>query len=82
MWSGDQLTSDYASIKVDSTLFSLAKDLCTECAEDRHSQKMKFSIKDFFNKCDQMGNFIFCAVRVVGNLFNFVIELPSPHPQW
>ena len=46
------------------------------------AQKMKFSIKDFLNKCDQMGNFIFCAVRVVGNLFNFVIELPSPHPQW
>ena len=23
---------------------------------------MKFSIKDFFSKCDQMENFIFCAV--------------------
>ena len=44
------------------------------------AQKMKFSIKDFFDKCDQIGsflriwsylrkkslmeNFIFCAVRV------------------
>ena len=45
------------------------------------AQKMKFSIKDFFSKCDQirkklqiwshllkkslMGNFIFCAVNIV-----------------
>ena len=30
------------------------------------AQKMKFSIKDFFSKCDQirMENFIFCAVNV------------------
>ena len=27
------------------------------------AQKMKFSIKDFFSKCDQMENFIFCAVK-------------------
>ena len=25
-------------------------------------KKMKFSIKDFFSKCDLMKNFIFCAV--------------------
>ena len=25
---------------------------------------MKFSIKDFFSKCDLMENFIFCAVSV------------------
>ena len=47
------------------------------------AQKMKFSIKDFFSKCDQihrklwiplhllkkslMGNFIFCAVDVFTN---------------
>ena len=30
------------------------------------TKKMKFSIKDFFSKCDQMENFIFCAVHIVG----------------
>ena len=27
------------------------------------AQKMKFSIKDFFSKCDHLENFIFCAVK-------------------
>ena len=52
------------------------------------AQKMKFSINDFFSKCDQirsflriwshllkkylMENFIFCAVRVFINYFKFV----------
>ena len=26
------------------------------------AQKMKFSIKDFFNKCDQIRSFLFCVV--------------------
>ena len=39
------------------------------------AQKLKFSIKDFFSKCDQIGrklrktlmeNFIFCAVSLFG----------------
>ena len=29
------------------------------------AQKMKFSIKDFFSKSDQMENFIFCAVEFI-----------------
>ena len=29
---------------------------------------MKFSIKDFFSKCDQMENFIFCTVAVATGL--------------
>ena len=37
------------------------------------AQKMKFSIKVFFNKCDQIcssvENFIFCAVRIVTMIF-------------
>ena len=48
------------------------------------AQKMKFSIKDFFSKCDQirrklriwshllkkslMQNFIFCAVKIESNI--------------
>ena len=31
----------------------------------RTAQKMKFFIKDFFSKCDQIRSFIFCAVTVV-----------------
>ena len=27
------------------------------------AQKMKFSIKDFFCKCDHLENFIFCVVK-------------------
>ena len=50
------------------------------------AQKMKFSIKDFFNKCDQirrnlriwlhlltkslMENFIFCVVYMYSNILN------------
>ena len=45
------------------------------------AQKMKFSIKYFFSKCDQIsiwshllkksliGNFIFCAVPPTGNIY-------------
>ena len=52
---------------------------------DNTAQKMKFSIKDFFSKCDQiqiwwhllmkslMENFTFCAVQFV--LFNKKPEL-------
>ena len=46
---------------------SLANPACTS----NTAQKIKFSIKDFFSKCDQirsklengMENFIFCAVQ-------------------
>ena len=38
------------------------------------AQKMKFSITDFFRKCDQirrkLENFIFCAVRMAKSLSN------------
>ena len=27
------------------------------------AQKMKFSIKDFFSKCDQIRSFLFCGVQ-------------------
>ena len=53
----------------------------TQKIKDNIAQKLKFSIKDFFSKCDQIGrflriwphllkkflmeNFIFCAVQVV-----------------
>ena len=53
-------------------------------------KKMKFSIKDFFSKCDQirsflriwshllkkslMENFIFCAVKIMNEDFQFQIE--------
>ena len=55
------------------------------------AQKMKFSIKDFFNKCNQIlrklgiwshllkkslvGNFIFCAVQKVAILGHYNINL-------
>ena len=58
------------------------------------AQKMKFSIKDFFNKCDQirsflriwshllkkslMENFIFCAVDLV--LRNVIYKLTNENP--
>ena len=59
------------------TFFKNSRDNLTQCT----AQKMKFSIKDYFSKCDQirsflriwshllkkslMENFIFCAVMVV-----------------
>ena len=35
----------------------------TNCIKISIAQKMKFSIKDFFSKCDQIRSFIFCAVQ-------------------
>ena len=61
----------------------------------RTAQKMKFSIKDFFSKCDQirsflriwshslkkslMGNFIFCAVSWGNTSFHFDNHLAPFH---
>ena len=60
----------------------------TEAAYHRYSynaQKMKFSIKDFFSKCDQirsfllqkslMENFTFCAVLGKGVLIMLSVNL-------
>ena len=32
--------------------------------EHRYCTKTKFSIKDFFNKCDQIRSFLFCTVDI------------------
>ena len=50
------------------------------------AQKMKFSSKDFFSKCEQirswetdlMENFIFCAVLII----NFLIFAGKPSKNW
>ena len=60
------------------------------------AQKMKFSIKDFFSKCNQirrklriwshllkkslMGNFVFCAVLVIGRSLFEVQQLKEDIP--
>ena len=38
-------------------------------AHIKHCTKMKFSIKDFFSKCD-LENFIFCAVKKFSQSIN------------
>ena len=61
------------------------------------AQKMKFSIKDFFSKCDHirstlrirshllkrssMENFIFCAVKVGDLILFLIISAPTPPHQ-
>ena len=61
--SGGTLFDHYSLVKIAQNI-SIFKYLNTSCF--RHCTKMKFTIKDFFSKCDQIRsflNFIFCAVR-------------------
>ena len=45
-------------------LFAVMHLKCLPHIFHHTAQKMKFSIKDFFGKCDQIRSFIFCAVTV------------------
>ena len=61
--SGGALFDQYSLVKIVQNI-SIFKYLNIFCF--RHCTKMKFTIKDFFSKCDQIRsflNFIFCAVR-------------------
>ena len=76
-----------------TVLFDFAKRLHHRCLTESYTaQKMKFSIKDFFSKCDQIGrklriwshllkrslmeNFIFCAVP------NYASKISVFSSQW
>ena len=79
------------SISLDVSIFTRPSILfhSFQMTKPLTTQKMKFSIKDFFSKCDQirnflriwshflkksvMGNFIFCAVAVVF----YPVNIPS-----
>ena len=45
-----------------------------------NAEKMKFSIKDFFSKCDQMKNFIFCEVLFMAIFYFSTHVLPKQSP--
>ena len=92
MLQKDERTKAWAEIRTNKSqtdrtlpLAPVEKVIAITKRIDKTAQKMNFSIKDFFNKCDQirsflqiwshllkkslMKNFIFCAVQVIRILY-------------
>ena len=85
--------TDFTSLSASERLFLVFKKhvrLIAPYITRNTAQNMKFSIKDFFSKCDQirrklriwshlldkflMGNFIFCAVKPFQIVTNFICK--------